>query len=118
MSESCIIRRKEIFGLPSIEIVGSFNGTECEVLPMVKKLVEEGFAKVVIDFRKTSYFTSNGLACLIIAHKHIRAAQGMLYVLGPTKDMLKVLQLTMLNLIFPIAENEEELQKLLGKNLA
>jgi anti-sigma B factor antagonist len=112
MDANCSIRQSQICNMVSIEIAGPFNAPHSDISTIIQKAISEGEINIVIDLRKTTYFTSNGLACLIVALKHIRTANGTMYILGPTADMVNVFNLTRLMNVFIVAQNEEELMKI------
>ena len=109
----CVLQLSEVRGHASIEISGPFDSPHNEITVLVKDIIDQGQKNVVVDLRKTTYFTSNGLASLIVALKHARASEGVLFILGPTSDMINIFQLTRLDSIFIIAEDEDELVRLL-----
>ncbi len=111
----CVLGKSEILGRAVIEISGPFDSPHNNLTSLIRKLLDQGQNQIVIDLRKTTYFTSNGLASLIVALKHVRVSEGALYVLGPTKDMTTIFQLTRLDSIFVIAQDEEELGRLLDE---
>lgn len=110
----CVFKLSEVRGHASIEISGPFDSPHNEITALVKEIIDQGQKNVIIDLRKTTYFTSNGLASLIVALKHARASEGILFILGPTTDMINIFQLTRLDSIFIIAKDEDELVRLLS----
>ena len=113
MAELFSISESKVCGLPSIEIKGPFNAPQETFSSITKSIIDRGSNDIVIDMRHTSFFSSPGLASLIAAFKHITAADGKMFVLGPTKDMMAVLQLTQLSKVLQIAKTETELKDMI-----
>ena len=58
--------------------------------------------RVVVDLSQVSFMDSTGLSALVTALKHVREADGSLDVVVAAPRVLKVLQLTGLDVVIPL----------------
>lgn len=116
MSQKGKISTSTIFDTASLEIEGAFNMSYVEITEIVKNFVAKGNSDIIIDLRKTDFLTSEGLAAMIIALKYIRSAGGRMFLFGPTSDMISIFNLTLLDRVFIIAEDENSLRKKLKEH--
>ena len=73
---------------------------------LLSKLLAEGHTKIVVNLAGTSQVDTAGLAYLISALVSARKQQGELMLLKPAKMVQEVIQLTKLDTVFHIIEDE------------
>jgi anti-sigma B factor antagonist len=71
-------------------------------------VAEASVPRLVIDFRNVTNMSSSALGMLITLHKRIREANGQLRLCNIQPNIAEVFQITRLNEIFQICENQEE----------
>lgn len=74
----------------------------------IKKIIEEGINKVVVDLEKVKRMNSTGLGILMQCYTSLKNKGGNLRLASINKSILGVLVLTKLNTIFDIHETLEE----------
>ncbi|MEI6776627.1 MAG: STAS domain-containing protein [Chloroflexales bacterium] len=68
-------------------------------------LVAEGASRFVIDLSAVPFIDSAGMGMLVSLLKHARVASGEVVLVWPTEDgPRKILQLTKLDRVFPMAD--------------
>ena len=80
-------------------------------LPMrdrIHQLLEEGRRFFVLNIAKVDYVDSSGLGQLVSIWTSIRAKQGQMTILSPSSRVQRLLEITRLNTVFEILENEED----------
>jgi anti-sigma B factor antagonist len=70
-------------------------------------LDKKGKREVVLDFRKVKFLSSAVLGRLMVTYKKMRAAGGRMILCGIARDILEVFQITRLDAVFTIKEDEE-----------
>ena len=84
-----------------LELSGYFIGQAAlDVKARLKKLVEEGHNRLVVDLTQVPHTDSAGLAALISGLKSARETRGTLVLVGLAGQTLKVLHMTLLDRIF------------------
>jgi anti-sigma B factor antagonist len=68
----------------------------------VKRLVEEGRTRIVLDLAEVSYLDSVGLSSLVASYTSARKQGGDLKLLQLTKKINNLLQITRLSTVFEI----------------
>jgi anti-sigma B factor antagonist len=66
----------------------------------LKRLIQEGYTQLILDFRTVPFIDSSGLAALVSALKLIRESGGALKLACLTRQTRMVFELTLLDRIF------------------
>ena len=85
--------------------------------PDVKKYFDgavKGTKGVVINLKEVDYIDSSGLATLVEVLKRVRANQSKLKLIGLSKKVKGLFEITKLDKLFDIADTEEEAINSLG----
>jgi anti-anti-sigma factor len=91
----------EADGIAILELDGHLIGQSAQdVKTRLKRLVEEGHSRLVVDLTQVSYIDSAGLAALVSGLKTAREAGGALELVGLDGQTLKVFRLTLLDRVF------------------
>jgi anti-sigma B factor antagonist len=72
----------------------------------VKDIVASGRARLLFDLKGVNFIDSSGLSVFVTALNAARAAGGDVALLGLTKDVRSLIELTRLHRIFTIHEDE------------
>jgi anti-sigma B factor antagonist len=86
-------------------LMGGNETDECH--QTVKKLIEDGQKKLVIDLSKVKWMNSRGLGMLMACHTTISNADGMLKIAGATEKVNSLFIMTKLMTIFDSYENAD-----------
>jgi len=91
-------------GYVRIEIDGDFNVDRADYFRTeIKRLIENGKRRFVIDFSKCDFIDSTGLGVLLSSYKRLNEVNGELKICSITNpNVLKVFSLTRLDRVFDI----------------
>jgi anti-sigma B factor antagonist len=73
---------------------------------MVKELVEQGHAKIILNLEDVDYIDSSGIGELVVAHSAVEIAKGELKLLNLTRRVRDIVQITRLFTVFDIQTDE------------
>ena len=79
---------------------------EVDVRETVTSLVKEGRTQILLNLKGVPWMDSLGLGELIACLKRVRERGGVIKLLKPTRRVYDVLQLTRLNEVFDIFDDE------------
>jgi len=74
----------------------------------LSELVSQGEQNYVIDLSSVPFMDSSGLATLVKLFKRIRIGHGDVKLVGLRSEILKIFQLTRLDRVFDMCENQSE----------
>ncbi|GAA2228239.1 STAS domain-containing protein [Herbiconiux moechotypicola] len=75
---------------------------------VVKRAIDDGRPRVVVDLSRVAFMDSSGLGALIGALKSTREAQGDLRIVAPSTQVSMVLKLSNVDTILPPYTTAEE----------
>jgi len=100
-------------GTTIFRIEGNIDmGTSPDVKRYFNKIVEDKIKDVIINLEKVDYMDSSGLATFVEMFKNIRRYEGRMKLVKPSKKVKGLFEITKLDKLFEIFDNEEEV---LGK---
>jgi len=103
------IRASERDGISILEVIGRLTAVSSSSLKSeFKKQIDGGIKTIVIDMGKMDFIDSSGLSSLISGLKQCREVGGSLRLCCLTDQTMKVLQITLLNRVFPIFSTIDE----------
>jgi anti-sigma B factor antagonist len=73
---------------------------------MVKDLLQEGRAKIILNLEDVDYIDSSGIGELVVAHSALEAVKGELKLLNLTRRVRDIVQITRLFTVFDIQTDE------------
>jgi anti-sigma B factor antagonist len=73
---------------------------------MVKDLLEQGQAKIILNLEDVDYIDSSGIGELVVAHSAVETAKGELKLLNLTRRVRDIVQITRLFTVFDIQTDE------------
>ena len=96
-------------GVLVISLVGNLLGenTNAPVMELLKQNIETGSTKVVFNLSEMKFINSTGLGMLMTALTKSRNAGGDLALSGVPDQMKKLLQMTKLETVFTVCEDEK-----------
>jgi anti-sigma B factor antagonist len=95
-------------GVMIIDLVGELSRRGPSINNAVKELLEQGWSSFVLNISGVSYVDSSGLGQLVSIWTSIGNRGGQLILLRPAPQVHAQLQMTKLNTVFIILQNEEE----------
>ena len=78
-------------GMDSIGIVGPFDQMDQKVIEIARDILSNDKKDIVLDFHKTTYITSMGIAVLLKLLKKTQKKGRTLYIANLTRDMQTIL---------------------------
>ena len=79
--------------------------TALEMDAELARLVDAGWANIVVDLAGVSFIDSTGLRVLVMAHRRLSGLNGVLALRRPRPRVLHLLQIVNLDHVFPIVES-------------
>ncbi len=104
------IKRHEVDGITVFDVTGEmYGGAEnMELVNMVTELAKEKKLDLLVNLSKVKWISSTGLGILVSARSRYSKEGGMIKLCQPNDRVLGILQVTRLNMIFDVYQNEEE----------
>lgn len=85
-------------GVAILTLTGKLNADKAQHFRAeLVQIVAEGHSRIAVDLSKVDFMDSSGLGALIGGLKAAREAGGDLRIIGPTEQVVLVLELTRLN---------------------
>jgi anti-sigma B factor antagonist len=104
------IKKKEVDGVTVLDLSGEMYGgpENMKLVDTVMELAEAGTLDLVINLAKVKWISSTGLGIMVSARSKFAKLGGVIKLAQPNDRVLGILQVTRLNLIFDVFENEKE----------
>jgi anti-sigma B factor antagonist len=93
-------------GVVTVDVSGRLCFLEVALLHRVKELLEAGHREFVLNLADVPYIDSFGLGQLIAIWTSIRSKSGQMTLLRPTDHVRKLFQITKLDTVFHLSEEE------------
>lgn len=95
-------------GLAKVDVVGELDqATAPRLKTELLTAIARTSPRLVIDLSEVTFIDSAGLTVILAARQRARAQGGDIYLLGPTKQVRKVLAITSLDRLLEIHETLE-----------
>ncbi len=102
-----------------LQPAGVFGGPQAASFRQdVVDFVQAGIRVLVIDCQDMTFMDSSGLGALVVALKNLRAADGQLYLCGITEQVKMLLELTSMDKVFSILQDQAEFNSRILPTLA
>ena len=100
---------REVAGVSVVDIGGRIvlGKDSGSLLILVRGLLSKGHRNILLNLANVNYIDSTGLGCLVSAFKEARGNHGELKLLNLTKRIKDLMQITKLNQVFEILDDEE-----------
>ncbi len=100
---------RSVDGVDVISLSGRLDAAAApEVREEIRALIELGSGKLVIDLNDVKFVDSSGLSVLVLALKAAHAKGGKLALLKVNSTLRSLLELTRLQRVFEIYDDEEK----------
>jgi len=83
---------------------------------LVRDLLGKGHRKILVNLADVNRIDTAGLAYLVSAFTSVRKLEGELKLLNPTKDIRAVIQITKLDTVFDIRDDEAAAVRSFGQS--
>jgi anti-sigma B factor antagonist len=112
------IKKKEVDGITVLELSGEMYGgpENMKLVDEVLELAEKGTLDLVINLSRVKWISSTGLGIMVSARSKFAKMGGVIKLAHPNDRVLGILQVTRLNLIFDVFDNEKEAVNSLKKH--
>jgi anti-sigma B factor antagonist len=102
------ITTREISHVTIVDIVGRITlGDETgQLRDTIRRLINEGKKKIILNLAQVDYIDSSGVGELVSGFTTVRNAGGELKLLGLTKKVHDIVQVTKLYTVFDIKDDE------------
>src|ERR1041385_259095 len=101
------ISSRVVDGVMVVDLIGELS-RRAPSIHSLKDLLEQSHSSLVLNLSGISYIDSSGLGQLIAIWTSIGNRGGQLVLLRPSPRVFSQLQMTRLDTVFTIVENEEE----------
>lgn len=102
--------------IPILDVVGEIDiYTTPQFKEAVSGAIDKGGANIVINMSEVTYMDSSGFGTLLSATKRLRPLHGGLFLVGCNDSLTRMLQITRLNTIFGVYDDEAHALDAIGK---
>lgn len=105
---SAIVKTRQIDGVAVVDVSGRITLGEgsSSVRDSLRELIGKGEKKILLNLSEVSYIDSSGIGELVSAYTTISNQGGTLKLVGLTKRVKDLLQITKLYTVFDVHEDE------------
>ena len=105
---SAIVKTRQIDGVAVVDVSGRITLGEgsSSVRDSLRELIGKGEKKILLNLSDVSYIDSSGIGELVSAYTTISNQGGTLKLVGLTKRVKDLLQITKLYTVFDVHEDE------------
>src|SRR5262245_51990369 len=100
------IQQRTVSGVVVLDLTGRLWILDLPLRDRMNALINEGKRNFVLNLAKVEYIDSSGLGQLITIWTSIRNRGGQMTVLGPTKRVQRLFDITRLDTVFRIFDKE------------
>jgi anti-sigma B factor antagonist len=105
---SLLIRQRNLSDVVILDLTGRLWILDLPLRDLMNGLLTEGKCQFVLNLTGVEYIDSSGLGQLITIWTSIRNKGGRMTVLNPTKRVQRLFEITHLNNVFQILDNEAD----------
>ena len=104
------IKTREVDGISIVDVSGEMYGgpENMKLVDTVSELAEQKKLDLVVNLAKVKWISSTGLGIMVSARSKYAKKGGVIKLSHPNDRVLGILQVTRLNLIFDVYDNEKE----------
>jgi len=103
-----VVQQRKISDVIILDLSGRLWILDLPLRDLLIGLLSEGQRHFVLNLASVDYIDSSGLGQLITIWSSVRNKGGHMTVLNPTKRVQRLFEITRLNKVFEILENENE----------
>ncbi len=109
------IQQRKVSDVMVLDLKGRLWILDLPLRDLMNALLSEDKRRFVLNIAGVDYIDSSGLGQLITIWTSIQNRGGQMAILGPTKRVQRLFEITRLNSVFPIVDKEEEAIELARK---
>ena len=102
------IKQRNVSGVAVLDLAGRLWILDLPLRDLMNGLLNQDYRHFVLNLAGVDYIDSSGLGQLISIWTSVRSKQGHMTLLNPTKRVLRLFDITRLNTVFEISENESD----------
>lgn len=102
------INEKQQGDVTVLVLSGDMINVKMEIHPYVKKLIEEGKKKVVVDLGKVKWFGSTALGSMMASYSSLKAADGEMKIARPSSKLETLFYQMKLQEVFETFDSVDE----------
>jgi anti-sigma B factor antagonist len=103
------ISTRTVEGVPIIDLSGEVDAYTCSAFrDMMIEVIEQGHPNIVVSMAEVEYIDSSGLGTLVGGLKRSSEKGGKIAVVCNSHQIRKVFEITGLEKVFPVFEDETE----------
>lgn len=87
------------------------DSSSLEIIDFVNEKINQKFKNALLDLSKVRYINSSGIGLLITIVTKFRTNEGEVILVNPSEQVKKLINITKLDSIFTIVQNEKEAKK-------
>jgi anti-sigma B factor antagonist len=107
------IRQRALGKWLILDITGHIKGSEVsQFRASVQKALSDGHSFVVANMQDVGFIDSSGVGMLITCHQDLKSANGRLVLMNLSDDIYDLFEMTSIDRLFEIVDNENDLPKL------
>jgi len=102
------IQEKQEGDVTVLVLSGQMINVKIDIHPHVKKLIDEGQKKVVIDIGKVKWFCSTALGSLMASYSSLKSVEGNMKIARPSRKIYSLLYQMKLKEVFETYDTVKE----------
>ncbi len=103
------ISKSKLGEIVILKVTGSIQHTDTPVFEKeLEKILEENLIKVIIDLTNVKHVCSSTLGTLIAMERKIKRKNGDIRLVITEQEILRIMQITLLNRVFQIFNNLQD----------
>lgn len=119
MEMDLLIKTKTAEGIPVIQLTGEVDAYTCSMFrDAMIDIIEQGNPFVVVSMTNVEYIDSSGLGTLVGGLKRASEMKGKIAVVASSVQIRKVFEITGLEKVFPLFDDEADAARALAECVA
>ena len=115
---SADLSTRDCGGQAVVMLDGELDVMDAATVAATLSAIAAGGSVVIVDLARLRFLDASGLAALMLAHEHARAASGELLLAAPQRQALLVLTATRLADVLPVHACVEDAARVLERSRA
>jgi anti-sigma B factor antagonist len=112
---SLVINQRKVSDVVILDLTGRLWILDLPLRDLMNSLLSQDIRRFVLNITGVDYIDSSGLGQLITIWTSIQNRGGSMAILSPTKRVQRLFDITRLNTVFPIVDQESVAIQLAGK---
>jgi anti-sigma B factor antagonist len=113
-----IVKQRNVSEIVVLDLTGRLWILDLPLKDLMNEILSEGKHNFVLNLANVDYLDSSGLGQLISIWKSIRGRNGYMTLLNPSKRVQRLFEITRLDTVFEICQQESDAVRKAGRALA